>query len=74
MPNQQIELELEEDQAKDRSTLMVALDVVNQRFGSGVQHMASAGTAGDKCIWSMKQERLTPSYTTHFKDILVLKA
>ena len=71
---QQIELDLEADQSKDRSKLMTALDVVNQRFGKGVLHMASAGTAGDQRKWSMKQERRTPSYTTRFKDILVVKA
>ena len=71
---EQIELDLEQDQIKDRSKLMVALDVVNQRFGKGVLHMASAGTAGDKRVWSMKQERRTPGYTTRFKDILIVKA
>lgn len=71
---EQIELDLEQDQSKDRSKLMVALDVVNQRFGKGVLHIASAGTAGDKRVWSMKQERRTPGYTTRFKDILVVKA
>jgi DNA polymerase V len=71
---EQLELNLEQDQTKDRSKLMAALDVVNQRFGKGVLHMASAGTAGNKRIWSMKQERRTPSYTTRFKDILVVKA
>ena len=71
---EQIELDLEQDQIKDRSKLMVALDVVNQRFGKGVLHMASAGTAGDKRVWSMKQERRTPGYTTRLKDILIVKA
>lgn len=53
---------------------MAVLDVVNQRFGKGALLIASAGTAGNKRIWSMKQERRTPSYTTRFKDILVVKA
>jgi DNA polymerase V len=71
---QQLELKLEQDVAVDRSKLMTALDVVNQRFGKGTLHMASAGMAGNKRIWSMKQERLTPAYTTSFKDILEVKA
>lgn len=71
---EQLELNLELDKTKDRSKLMVTLDVVNQRFGKGVLQMASAGTAGNKRIWSMKQERRTPSYTTRFKDILAVKA
>jgi DNA polymerase V len=71
---EQMELCLENDNAADRSKLMTALDVVNQRFGKGTLHMASAGMAGDKRAWSMKQERRTPCYTTKFSDILVVKA
>lgn len=71
---EQIELDLEQDNTTDRSKLMTALDVVNQRFGKGTLHMASAGMAGDKRAWSMKQERRTPCYTTNFDDILVVKA
>jgi DNA polymerase V len=71
---QQLELNLEQDVAVDRSKLMTALDVVNQRFGKGTLHMASAGMAGNKRVWSMKQERLTPAYTTSFKDILEVRA
>jgi DNA polymerase V len=71
---QQIELDLEQENTVDRSKLMTALDVVNQRFGKGTLHMASAGMAGDKRAWSMKQERRTPCYTTNFNDILVVKA
>jgi DNA polymerase V len=71
---EQIELDLEKDNSVDRSKLMTALDVVNQRFGKGTLHMASAGMAGDKRLWSMKQERRTPGYTTKFADILVVKA
>jgi DNA polymerase V len=71
---EQIELDLEQDNSVDRSKLMTALDVVNQRFGKGTLHMASAGMAGDKRLWSMKQERRTPGYTTKFADILVVKA
>ena len=71
---QQIELDLEDDQAPNRSRLMTALDTVNQRFGKGALHMASAGMAGDKRIWSMKQERRTPGYTTRWADILEVRA
>ena len=53
---------------------MKALDLVNQRFGRGTLHMASAGMAGDKRVWSMKQERRTPRYTTRMEDILKVKA
>ena len=71
---QQIELDLEDDQAPNRSRLMTAMDTVNQRFGKGALHMASAGMAGDKRVWSMKQERRTPGYTTRWADILEVRA
>ena len=71
---EQIELDLEQDSTTDRSKLMTALDVVNQRFGKGTLHMASAGMAGDKRLWSMKQERRTPCYTTRWEDILEVRA
>ena len=71
---EQIELDLEQDETADRSKLMKALDVVNQRFGRGTLHMASAGMAGDKRVWSMKQERRTPRYTTRLEDILKVQA
>lgn len=71
---QQCELDLEGDSQKDRSTLMTALDGLNQRYGKGTLHMASAGVEGNKRIWSMKQERRTPRYTTSWEDLPVAKA
>jgi DNA polymerase V len=70
----QFELALEQDSAPDKGKLMLALDAMNQRFGKGTLHMASAGTAGDRRVWTMKQERRTPQYTTRFNDILAVKA
>jgi DNA polymerase V len=70
----QQELDLEGDGAHDRSQLMAALDTVNRRYGRGVLKMASAGLDGDHRVWSMKQERRTPRYTTRWEDMLVAKA
>jgi len=53
---------------------MTALDTINRRFGKGTMKMASAGLAGDRRVWSMKQERRTPAYTTKWTDIPVAKA
>lgn len=50
--------------------LMTALDTINQRYGKGTLHMASAGLAGSARVWSMKQQRRTPGYTTCWADIL----
>ena len=53
---------------------MQALDGINDRYGKGTVHMASAGLAGDRRAWTMKQERRTPGYTTCWADMLVAKA
>lgn len=71
---QQGELALEADKPQDRSRLMVALDELNQRYGRGTVLMASAGLAGDRRNWSMKQQRRTPAYTTCVADMPVARA
>lgn len=72
--NEQFELSLEDDATPNRDRLMKALDTVNDRFGKGAVQMASAGIAKEKHLWSMKQQRKTPCYTTNWKDILEVKA
>jgi DNA polymerase V len=71
---QQGELDLEGDESRDRGKLMVAMDGLNQRYGKGSVLMASAGLAGDKRAWSMKQERRTPGYKTSWDDVPVARA
>jgi DNA polymerase V len=68
------ELDLGDDEAADKSRLMVALDSINSRFGKGTMKMASAGLAGERRVWSMKQERRTPAYTTCIDDIPIARA
>ena len=58
----------------DQSRLMQALDAVNQRYGRGSLLLASTGLGGTDRIWSMKQERRTPQYTTRWKDIPIARA
>ncbi len=60
--------------SKDKVRLMTALDGINQRYGRGTLKMASAGLAGDRRIWSMKQLRRTPAYTTCIADMPVARA
>jgi DNA polymerase V len=72
--HQQGELDLEDDRAEDRTKLMGALDSLNQRYGRGTVQMASAGLAGNRRVWSMKQERRTPGYTTCVADMPVVRA
>lgn len=71
---EQFELDLKNDRSCDRSKLMIAMDAVNQRFGKGALHVASAGLAGDKRVWSMKQERRTPGYTTSWEGMREVRA
>jgi DNA polymerase V len=67
------ELDLEGDNLEDRTRLMTALDTLNGRYGKGTVLMASAGLAGDRREWSMKQERRTPRYTTDWEDLPVAR-
>lgn len=71
---QQQELALEDDEVVDRGNLMATLDGLNLRYGRGTVSMASAGLAGDRRTWSMKQERRTPAYTTNWNDLAVARA
>jgi DNA polymerase V len=50
--------------------LMVALDAVNQRWGRQTLRMASQG---NKAPWAMKQDYLSPRYTTSWEEILVVQ-
>ncbi|OQW86050.1 MAG: DNA polymerase V subunit UmuC [Rhodoferax ferrireducens] len=58
----------------DKTQLMSAMDGLNRRYGRGTLKLASAGLAGDKRIWSMKQQRRTPGYTTCLADMPVARA
>ena len=71
---QQIVLDLEDGSFEDRGKLMSALDGLNQRYGKGTVLMASAGADGHRRVWSMKQERRTPGYTTRWGDMPVARA
>jgi DNA polymerase V len=70
----QAELDLKRDEAPDTSRLMATMDDLNQRYGCGTVQMASAGLAGDRRAWTMKQERRTPGYTTCWADLPVARA
>jgi DNA polymerase V len=58
----------------DKARLMSALDAINKRYGRGTMKMASAGLDGDRRVWSMRQERRTPAYTTDWADIPIVRA
>ena len=72
------ELDLAEDDSHadiaEKVRLMSALDTINKRYGRGTMRMASAGLDGDRRVWSMRQERRTPAYTTNWVDIPIARA
>jgi len=55
---------------KKRRNLMYSLDKINMIMGRDKVHLASQGI--DK-KWQLKQEQLSPCYTTQIKDILTIK-
>jgi len=68
------ELELQADSAPGTSRLMTAMDALNQRYGQGTVQLASAGLQGKNRTWSMRQNLLTPQYTTRWDDMPVARA
>lgn len=51
--------------------LMKAIDELNMRFGQQKIRLASQDT---KRVWKMKQEKLSPCYTTNLNDIIKIMA
>lgn len=70
----QCELDLEDEDHRDRTQLMVALDALNQRYGKGTVHSGATGGTNKGKDWVMKQERRTPQYTTRWEDVPVARA
>lgn len=68
------ELDFGTPESRDRSKLMVAVDALNNRYGRGTVHVGSAACQRAPSEWSMRQERLTPQYTTKFSDLPIAKA
>lgn len=70
----ELQLDVGDVHGKDRSKLMMAVDVVNQRYGKGSVHVGSTGLAGPRREWAMRQERRTPEYTTRWADLPIVRA
>ncbi|WP_010465839.1 Y-family DNA polymerase [Acidovorax radicis] len=68
------ELDLEEEDQRDRTKLMVALDTLNQRYGKGTVHSGATGGTNKGKDWGMRQERRTPQYTTRWADVPTARA
>ena len=70
---EQRELELEPESVA-HGQLMSALDKLNDRYGRGTVVLASAGLKGPQRDFEMRQDLLTPQYTTKWADLPVAKA
>ena len=70
---EQRELDLEDEPAA-RGQLMGTLDKLNDRYGRGTVLLASAGLEGKQRSWAMRQNLLTPQYTTCWDHVPMAKA
>ncbi len=65
-PETEVMPSLFDDRPSDSSPLMNAIDRVNYRFGRG---SVGLGLSNKSAKWRMRQERLSPRYTTRWADI-----
>jgi DNA polymerase V len=68
------ELDFGEADSLGEAKLMATMDALNQRFGRGAVGIASAGLSQSRRKWTMKQERLSPYYTTRWTDLPIVRA
>ena len=75
----QVELDLGDDlsDSDSRTRLMHTLDAVNVRYGRGAMTVASAHIEHDPArrdAWEMRQDRRSPRYTTHWDELMLVRA
>ena len=68
------ELDLEPEATSERARLMATMDALNEKYGKGMVRLASSGINDHRRLWGMRQERLTPGYTTAWADMPIAKA
>ena len=61
-------------ESQEDAQLMSALDSINQRYGRSTIHVGSSRATAKRSDWSMRQERLTPQYTTRWSDMPIVRA
>ena len=59
-----------EDENPQHKVLMKTIDDLNHKYGGGKLKLANQDIAG---TWKMRQEHLSPQYTTRFEDIIKVK-
>jgi DNA polymerase V len=69
------DLYVERDPQRDPQRLMAALNAVNQRWGAHTMKLCSSRLNPQAPRgWAMKQERRTPSYTTLWEEMPLVRA
>ena len=63
-------LDAEQVSIKRLPAVALAVDALNERFG---QHKVRLGAQDAKRVWRMKQEKLSPCYTTKLSDIITVR-
>jgi DNA polymerase V len=64
------QISLFENSDERHKKLMQSIDKVNAMFG---QQKIRLGSQDPKKTWKMKQEKLSPNYTTKLSDIIVIR-
>jgi len=47
---------------------------LNRRYGQDTVFLAGAGLVRERRVWSMKQQRSTPRYTTRWEELALVRA
>ena len=70
IPENEVQPKLFDNRDMKQIPLMKAIDTINAKFGQQKIRLASQDP---KRVWKMKQEKLSPRYTTDLKDIITIK-
>lgn len=70
IPENEVQLSLFENTHPKHLSLMKTIDIINGKFG---QQKIRLAIQDQKRVWKMKQEKLSPQYTTKLSDIITIK-
>jgi DNA polymerase V len=70
-PENEVQFNLFENSNPKHIKLMKAIDTINLCYG---QQKIKLASQDQKRVWKMKQERLSPRYTTRLQDIIIVNA
>ncbi|HON51621.1 MAG TPA: Y-family DNA polymerase [Bacteroidales bacterium] len=69
LPEHTKQYNLFEESNPKHPAIMQAMDTINNTYG---QHTLKLGIQNQKKMWKMKQEKLSPKYTTNIHDIITI--